>query len=129
MSITPIEQKIIELLEKEDERAINLLYEHYSNSLYGVILKITVNEEIAEDALQETFVNGMLSHTILTTFRGRRPKGINERQGYLGVAIGLPAFENQFTRMDIIVLEKHNPLRISRRGQDSKPLAIKGGRY
>lgn len=56
MSITPIEQKIIELLEKEDERAINLLYEHYSNSLYGVILKITVNEEIAEDALQETFV-------------------------------------------------------------------------
>jgi RNA polymerase sigma-70 factor (ECF subfamily) len=56
LSITPIEQKIIELLEKEDERAINLLYEHYSNSLYGVILKITVNEEIAEDALQETFV-------------------------------------------------------------------------
>jgi RNA polymerase sigma-70 factor (ECF subfamily) len=56
LSITSIEQKIIELLEKEDKRAISLLYEHYSNSLYGVILKITINEEIAEDALQETFV-------------------------------------------------------------------------
>jgi len=51
-----IEQHIIQLLAKEDKKAINLLYENYSNSLYGVILKITINEEIAEDALQETFV-------------------------------------------------------------------------
>ena len=56
MSITPIEQKITDLLAQGDKRAINLLYEHYSSSLYGVILKITINEEIAEDALQETFV-------------------------------------------------------------------------
>ena len=56
MSITPTEQKIINFLEKEDKRALNLLYENYSNSLYGVILKITINEEIAQDALQETFI-------------------------------------------------------------------------
>lgn len=56
MSVTPIEQKIIDLLQKRDQRALNLLYENYSNSLYGVILKITINEEIAEDALQETFI-------------------------------------------------------------------------
>ncbi|MEO1030862.1 RNA polymerase sigma factor [Winogradskyella sp.] len=56
MSITSTEQKIIDLLEKGDKRALNLLYEHYSSSLYGVILKITINEEIAEDALQETFI-------------------------------------------------------------------------
>ena len=56
MSITPTEQKIIDFLQKGDKRALNLLYEHYSNSLYGVILKVTINEEIAEDALQETFV-------------------------------------------------------------------------
>ncbi|WP_299128407.1 sigma-70 family RNA polymerase sigma factor [uncultured Winogradskyella sp.] len=56
MSITSTEQNIIDLLKVKDKRAINLLYENYSNSLYGVILKITINEEIAEDALQETFV-------------------------------------------------------------------------
>ncbi|MDT0558308.1 RNA polymerase sigma factor [Ichthyenterobacterium sp. W332] len=51
-----IEQQIITLLANEDERALNLLYKNYSNSLYGVILKVTNNEEIAEDALQETFI-------------------------------------------------------------------------
>lgn len=56
LSITPTERKIIELLRREDKRALNLLYENYSKSLYGVILKITVNEEIAQDALQETFI-------------------------------------------------------------------------
>lgn len=51
-----VEQQIITLLEKGDQRALNLLYENYSDSLYGVILKVTNNEEIAEDALQETFI-------------------------------------------------------------------------
>ncbi|RKE98271.1 RNA polymerase sigma factor [Ichthyenterobacterium magnum] len=53
---TPIEQHIVKLLEKGDKKAINLLYENYSSSLYGVILKVTINEELAQDALQETFV-------------------------------------------------------------------------
>lgn len=53
---TPLEQQIVQLLEKGDKKAISLLYENYSDSLYGVILKVTVNEEIAQDALQETFV-------------------------------------------------------------------------
>lgn len=56
MGVTPTEQKIIDYLEKGNKRALDLLYEHYSNSLYGVILKITINEEIAQDALQETFI-------------------------------------------------------------------------
>jgi len=50
------EQRIIQLLERKDQYALNLLYEHYSDSLYGVILKVTRNEEVAEDALQETFI-------------------------------------------------------------------------
>ncbi|WP_053990170.1 RNA polymerase sigma factor [Mangrovimonas sp. TPBH4] len=53
---TSIEQHIVELLEKEDKTAINLLYKYYSDSLYGVILKVTNDEELAQDALQETFV-------------------------------------------------------------------------
>ncbi|MFK7782105.1 RNA polymerase sigma factor, partial [Psychroserpens sp.] len=53
---TPIENQIVKLLESGDKKAISLLYENYSDSLYGVILKVTINEEIAQDALQETFV-------------------------------------------------------------------------
>ena len=51
-----LEQNIVQLLEKGDKSAINLLYQNYADSLYGVILKITNNEELAQDALQETFV-------------------------------------------------------------------------
>ena len=51
-----IEQRIIQLLQRSDQYALNLLYENYSSSLYGAILKVTRNEEIAEDALQETFI-------------------------------------------------------------------------
>lgn len=51
-----IEQRIIQLLKRKDQYALNLLYENYSSSLYGVILKVTKHEEIAEDALQETFI-------------------------------------------------------------------------
>jgi len=51
-----LEQNIVQLLEKGDTTAINLLYENYADSLYGVILKVTNNEELAQDALQETFV-------------------------------------------------------------------------
>lgn len=54
--ITSIEENIINLLKKEDKRALNLLYENYSDSLYGAILKVTINEEVAQDALQETFI-------------------------------------------------------------------------
>ncbi|WP_323788324.1 RNA polymerase sigma factor [Psychroserpens sp.] len=53
---TSLEQQIVHLLQKGDKKAISLLYENYSDSLYGVILKVTINEEIAQDALQETFV-------------------------------------------------------------------------
>lgn len=51
-----LEDRIIAYLKEGDKKALNLLYENYSNSLYGVILKVTNNEEIAQDALQETFI-------------------------------------------------------------------------
>jgi RNA polymerase sigma-70 factor (ECF subfamily) len=53
---TSLEQHIVKLLEIGDKKALNLLYENYADSLYGVILKITKNEEIAQDALQESFI-------------------------------------------------------------------------
>ena len=55
MSLT-IEQEIIYLLQKEDKKAISLLYENYSDALYGVIKKVISNDDTAQDVLQETFV-------------------------------------------------------------------------
>lgn len=54
--ISKLEQHIVSLLKEGDKRAIPLIYENYSNSLYGVIFKVTCNETLAEDALQETFI-------------------------------------------------------------------------
>lgn len=51
-----LEENIVKLLKAGDKRALNLLYENYSDSLYGAILKVTINEEVAQDALQETFI-------------------------------------------------------------------------
>ena len=39
-----VEQKIIGYLSEGNKKALNLLYEHYSASLYGVILKVTNND-------------------------------------------------------------------------------------
>lgn len=54
--ITKIEQEIVILLKKGDKRAISLLYENYSDALYGVIKKIIIDDEVAQDVLQESFV-------------------------------------------------------------------------
>jgi RNA polymerase sigma-70 factor (ECF subfamily) len=54
--ITPIEKKIVNLLEVGDKKAISLLYENYADALYGVIKKIITDEDTAQDVLQESFV-------------------------------------------------------------------------
>jgi RNA polymerase sigma factor (sigma-70 family) len=51
-----IEQHIIELLKAQDERAIGLLYDHYADALFGVAIKVTKDEVLAQDVLQESFV-------------------------------------------------------------------------
>ena len=53
---TPVEQQIVNLLQNGHKEAISLLYENYADALYGVILKVISDPDIAEDALQETFV-------------------------------------------------------------------------
>jgi RNA polymerase sigma-70 factor (ECF subfamily) len=54
--VSKLEQHIVDLLNEGDQRAIPLIYENYSSSLLGVITKITQNDAIAEDALQESFI-------------------------------------------------------------------------
>ena len=50
------EKLIIRLLQQNDERAIELLYDDYAAALYGVVFRIVLSEEIAQDVLQESFV-------------------------------------------------------------------------
>jgi len=51
-----LEKEITDLLLKGDQKALNLLYENYSNALYGVVFKITKDDALAQDALQESFI-------------------------------------------------------------------------
>lgn len=54
--ISAIEKEIVHLLENSDKKAISLLYDNYSDALYGVIKKVISDEETAQDVLQETFI-------------------------------------------------------------------------
>src|SRR5258706_16371816 len=39
-----------------DKDAFRILYDNYSSTLYGIVLKIVGSAEVAEDVLQERFV-------------------------------------------------------------------------
>ena len=51
-----LENHIVELLQERNEKAISLLYENYSDTLYGVAFKVVKDEELAQDVLQESFL-------------------------------------------------------------------------
>lgn len=53
---TPIEEEIVGLLKQGDKKAISLLYEYYGDALFGVISKVLTDSDLAQDALQETFI-------------------------------------------------------------------------
>ncbi|MBP0904447.1 RNA polymerase sigma factor [Mariniflexile gromovii] len=54
--ISSLEKEIVTLLELGDKKAITLLYDNYSDALYGVIKKIIADEDMAQDVLQESFI-------------------------------------------------------------------------
>lgn len=54
--VSKLEQHIVNLLKEGDQRALPLIYENYSSALFGVIIKVTKDEALAEDALQESFI-------------------------------------------------------------------------
>jgi RNA polymerase sigma-70 factor (ECF subfamily) len=53
---TPLDEQIIQLFEADNQRAITLLYEHYSPALYNIISRIVQAEEVAEEVLQDAFL-------------------------------------------------------------------------
>jgi RNA polymerase sigma factor (sigma-70 family) len=55
--VTYEESELIARLRSKNEQAFSYLYENYSGALYGIIKQIVLEGEIANDVLQETFVN------------------------------------------------------------------------
>lgn len=45
------------MLQERNELAFNYLYENYSGALYGIVNSIVTDKEIANDVLQNVFVN------------------------------------------------------------------------
>lgn len=54
--IGKIEAQIISCLRLDKDKAMTLLYEYYSDSLFMVVNQIINNQENSKDALQETFI-------------------------------------------------------------------------
>lgn len=50
------EDELVSRLQAQDKNAFAILYDNYSSSLYGIVLKIVQTSEVAEDVLQEAFV-------------------------------------------------------------------------
>ena len=50
------EKQLIQWLQQKDKRAIEALYDQYSAALYGMLLRMTQDEMLAQDILQEVFV-------------------------------------------------------------------------
>jgi RNA polymerase sigma-70 factor (ECF subfamily) len=50
-------EELVNQLQRGNENALSKLYDIYSGSLYGLILKIVRDDEVAQDILQDCFVN------------------------------------------------------------------------
>lgn len=43
-------------MQDGDERAFSILYDNYSEALYGIIYSIVLNEDVAQEVLQDVFI-------------------------------------------------------------------------
>jgi RNA polymerase sigma factor (sigma-70 family) len=55
--ITYTEHELVSLLKDRDSKAFGYLYDHYSGALNSIILQILNDVELANDVLQEVFIN------------------------------------------------------------------------
>lgn len=65
------EDELVLSLRNREKIAIEALYDMYSASLYGVISRIVIDEAVAEDVLQETFVKIWHSFNGYSAEKGR----------------------------------------------------------
>lgn len=55
--ITYTEHELVSLLKDRDSKAFGYLYDHYSGALNSIILQVVNDVELANDVLQEVFIN------------------------------------------------------------------------
>lgn len=56
-AVTYTEQELVSLLKDRDSKAFGYLYDNYSGALNSIILQILNDVELANDVLQEVFIN------------------------------------------------------------------------
>ena len=69
--ISLYEEELVLALRQREKIAVEALYDMYSASLLGVIVRIVNDEAIAEDILQDTFVKIWNSFSSYSTEKGR----------------------------------------------------------
>jgi RNA polymerase sigma factor (sigma-70 family) len=70
-NITYTEGELVTLLKQRDQAAFSYLYDHYSGSLYAIIINIVPDRELANDVLQEVFVKIWKQIDSYDTTKGR----------------------------------------------------------
>jgi RNA polymerase sigma factor (sigma-70 family) len=65
------EEELVLALRNREKVAVEALYDMYSASLFGVILRIVIDESTSEDVLQETFVKIWHSFPSYSADKGR----------------------------------------------------------
>lgn len=65
------EAELLTGLQSHDEQAFSFLYDHYSKTLYNIILQILPQQEVAEDVLQEVFLKIWQNISSYDTSKGR----------------------------------------------------------
>ena len=50
------EERIISLLQQNDQGVIKMIYEHYSQNLFNVIYRVVKDQNMAEDVFQEVMI-------------------------------------------------------------------------
>jgi len=65
------EEELVLALRQREKIAVEALYDMYSASLFGVIVRIVNDEALAEDILQDTFVKIWNSFSSYSTEKGR----------------------------------------------------------
>jgi RNA polymerase sigma factor (sigma-70 family) len=51
------EQELVALLQQRNEKAFSYLYDNYSGALFGIVNGIVPDKEVANDVLQNVFIN------------------------------------------------------------------------
>lgn len=50
------EQEIVSLLQQQDEKGFNYLYDNYAAAIYGIVTKVVFEKEYADEIIQDVFV-------------------------------------------------------------------------